>query len=271
MRLCMTATAALVAMAATTSACGSSKSALHAPENEIPAKVSVAGGNVTTGVSIGVLRRDTVVHPFSISKEPITVREYKQCVAAGACSAPSITTGPCSEANGNSGTTYPLTKSTEDRPVTCVTSTDATAYCGWVGGRLPLASEWTLAARGPRVQRYAWGDSLPTCAQRPTAGLSWTQCCGVACDSDKAVAVGGHPAGDSAFGMSDVLLARGELVAADPASAYPACENPGLACIAMGFAPGSIDSFVPAPADLAYPTSPRSVPSFRCAWDGAAQ
>jgi len=115
--------------------------------------VYVPGGEFKMG-GTGELadRKHTVeLDSFWIDQTEVTNAQYRSCVEAGACRAPTA----CSWGEP----TYQDATSA-DHPVVCVAWHETDAYCAWAGGRLPTEAEWEYAARGPDSAIYPWGDEF---------------------------------------------------------------------------------------------------------------
>jgi hypothetical protein len=234
---------------------------------DVPESVAIRPTTVTSGVQIGPARRQDAVEAFRIAKYPTTSAQYADCVKAGACS--TAATDACNDPMARPPFERP-TVSVEhgDRlPATCVGVTQARAFCEWVGGRLPTLKEFMLAARGPAVARFPWGNNPASCDQRPDGAPSPLSMpgkpCSAASDPLQNFAIGKHPAGASPLGVEDVLMAPGELIDVSSDAQTSACGPPFAACVAHGVLPGAIDGFEPLSADSA---SQRSY-QFRCAWN----
>ena len=149
-----------------------------------PTMVALPGATFRMGS--GDDRSERPAHPvavrrFSIAEHATTVREWQECVRAGACS---------QEATGK-----------PQNPVTNVSWDDARRYTEWLSGatgqhyRLPTEAEWEYAARGGTATRYAWGDAM-------LPGKSGCKGCGVPAELQNPPWVGAYPANPFAlYGM----------------------------------------------------------------------
>jgi formylglycine-generating enzyme required for sulfatase activity len=239
-----------------------------APPEAIPASVAVGPATVTVGFESGVIRATREVGSLRASRTPTTVDEYRLCVEAGACVPPSASSTGCQElAEGRlDGRTFEVPNGGR-HPVTCCSTRQASAYCKWVGGRLPTEAEWLLLARGATPQRFSWGDRTPTCVQHPSGGTKSEDPCGGAGADGSVFDVGRHPEGASPTGAEDVLLAPTELIGPSDAAYFVGCRPPGGGCLVSGFVPGSIDVFFPIASSADSPEEAYSAHAFRCVWE----
>ncbi len=91
---------------------------------------------------------------YRIDRLEVTVGDYRQCVATGACSPPN----PLGKQSCTVAANDPTL------PVDCVSQSQAAEFCAWMGKRLPTEAEWERAARGTDGRSYAWGRTpAPAC------------------------------------------------------------------------------------------------------------
>jgi formylglycine-generating enzyme required for sulfatase activity len=146
--------------------------------------VYVPAGEFTMGSDGADDPRHTVsLSAYWISRTKITNRMYTLCVGVGVCSSPVATPGAAVYTN----------PAYADHPIVGVTWDQASAYCGWSGGRLPTEAEWEKAARGPGNQDYPWGNEQPSCGL-----LNFGGCV------DSTTSVVAYPNSASPFGALDL-------------------------------------------------------------------
>jgi formylglycine-generating enzyme required for sulfatase activity len=144
------------------------------PPRRQPEMVSLPGGAFEMGSNDEPSEKPihgVKVEAFAISKFPVTVLEWNECVAAKGCAR------------------VPMGK--DDEPATDLSWKDTQQFVTWLAQvthrrfRLPSEAEWEYAARGGTHTRYWWGEEL----QR---GMANCKGCGDAYDA-------AHPAKAGSF------------------------------------------------------------------------
>ena len=243
----------------------------RARPDQIPPTVAIPAINYAFGFALGRGSDPVSVTAFAITKTPITVGQYRECVAAKFCSTTMLTTSSCQTARSPivEGPTYDATGATDGLPLTCVNPVDAATYCSWVGGTLPTIEQWVYAARGSQVQEFAWGAARPDCAKHQRAMPGAGCCTQNKCDPSTYFSAGQLPDVASSTGVLDILLTPGELVRNHSGAALGACSAASGACAVRGILPGAIDGAV----GVSFDNDPNNykdpafVSGFRCTFE----
>jgi len=121
---------------------------------------------------------------YEIARYPVTVAQFRAFVE---------------DSGYNAGKKWQ--NGPDNHPVVDVSWHDATAYCGWLTGKLntgkivtlPTEAQWEMAARGTDGRRYLWGD-------KPDANKANYNDTGIGATSP----VGCFPGGENGYGLSDM-------------------------------------------------------------------
>ncbi len=133
--------------------------------------VRIPGGDFQMGTNDADVAWPKPVHKvsvktFEMAKTLVTFKQYKACVAGGACTPAHTSDGTCFVYAGKAWVkgNLPASAQGDNQPVVCLEIGQARDFAKWAGGRLPSESEWEYAARsGGKAQRYPWGDDAATC------------------------------------------------------------------------------------------------------------
>ncbi len=116
-----------------------------------PKLAVLAGGSFTLGQKARGLATGPLhpvnIHPFAIGLYPVTVGDWKACLAEGKC-----------------GSMPRMAEAADRTPVHNVSWNDAQQFVSWLkqktgrSYRLPSEAEWEYAARGGTTTAYWWGD-----------------------------------------------------------------------------------------------------------------
>ena len=131
--------------------------------------VSIPGGSFMMGSEEEDMGFSRPVHkvtlkPFEMAKSAATFKQYKACMADGACTPPHTDDGTCLGFDENGENFLPRKILPgfrgDDHPVACIDWAQAARFAKWAGGRLPSEAEWEYAARSAGKD-YRYREDAP--------------------------------------------------------------------------------------------------------------
>jgi formylglycine-generating enzyme required for sulfatase activity len=152
--------------------------------DQCPEMVNLPGGTFSMGSNDDSSEKpvhQVSVASFALGRFPVTIGEWKQCVAAKACSY---------EPSGD-----------DDLPAHNLSWNDAQQYVGWLSKltnkkyRLPTEAEWEYAARAGAGTKYWWGNQI-------VPGMANCKDCGDGSDQRRPMKVASFTA--NPFGLFDM-------------------------------------------------------------------
>lgn len=97
---------------------------------------------------------------FKIDSHEVTNRRYQGCEESKACTPIDYRDCRIYTPQGYQvGVRVPKIFQEPHMPVSCVTRSQAAAFCAFENGALPTADQWEKAARGVRGSLFPWGDA----------------------------------------------------------------------------------------------------------------
>jgi len=116
---------------------------------KIPAGIFLMGSLTGRGNTEEMPAHEAIVASFFLDKTEVTQEAFLKCSDAGACKRPSNEHRFCNL----------RFEGREKHPVNCIDLHQATAYCKFVGKRVPTEREWEYAASGGSERRpFSWGS-----------------------------------------------------------------------------------------------------------------
>jgi len=156
---------------------------LYVPEGEF-----IMGSN--SSESGDNLIHKVILDAFWIDQTEVTNTQYATCVSSGGCIPPS-------ETSSFTRSNYYGNSQFDDYPVIYVNWNKASAYCSWVGRRLPTEAEWEKAARGTDGRAYPWGNDWSNTDSLVNSGHG-------VIESGDTTKVGNYKSGASPYGAYDM-------------------------------------------------------------------